>query len=85
MGELICLAEARGDRDARLAAAAMHAVMHPALRWQVGADTAAAHRRTPLGRSVCGAVGRLRLAHPGTPLCGECYPERWMRRAVGTA
>lgn len=77
VGELIELHQVRQDRDARLAAAALHARMHPALRWQVGVDTGAAHRRTPLGRSVCGLVGTLRIAEPGTPLCATCYPATW--------
>lgn len=73
MGELICFAAARQDRDARLAAAAMNAVMHPVLRWHAGGDTATAHRRTPMGRAVCGASGRLLLADRLTPLCETCY------------
>jgi hypothetical protein len=75
VGKLIYLDAARGHRDNRLAAAALHARMHPALRWLVGDDSSTAHRRTPLGRAVCGAPGRLLLADdPDTPLCGGCYP-----------
>ncbi len=76
MGELIDITTARGHRDNRLAAAALHARMHPALRWHAGDDPSAAHRRTPMGRAVCGAAGRLRLAGPHTPLCTRCYPQR---------
>lgn len=85
VGELIDLFGSRNERDARLAAAALHARMHPALRWQVGSDTALAHRRTPLGRSVCGVVGRLRLAATGTPLCATCYPQLVFTRRGQTA
>jgi hypothetical protein len=74
MGALLDLGSARASRDARIAAAAIHARMHPALRWQAGEDDATAHRRTPMGRAVCGAQGRLLLARPATPLCGLCYP-----------
>jgi hypothetical protein len=83
MGELIDLDAARGHRQGRLAAAALHARMHPALRWHAGADTSTAHRRTPLGHAVCGAGGRLLLADPGTPLCDTCYPERSHREDLG--
>lgn len=74
MGALLDLTAARANRNARLAAAAIHARMHPALRWQAGQDTSTAHRRTPMGRTVCGAPGRLLLAEPATPLCPLCYP-----------
>src|SRR5687768_9252219 len=74
VGALIDLSAVRAGRAARLAAAALHARMHPALRWHVDEDTSAAHRRTPMGRAACGQVGRLRVADPATPLCPACYP-----------
>lgn len=73
VGELINFTAARKHRDTWLARAAVSALMHPVLRWHAGADTSAAHRRTPLGRAVCGARGRLLLADPQTPLCVHCY------------
>jgi hypothetical protein len=83
VGDLIDLAAARASRTSWLAAMAVHARMHPALRWQAGADTSTAHRRTPLGRAVCGAAGLLLLADPDTPLCCRCYPGAPQRRDLG--
>lgn len=74
MGELIDFVSAMASRDSWLAKRALHAHMHPALRWRTGTDPSPAHRRTPMGRAVCGAGGGLLLADPGTPLCATCYP-----------
>lgn len=73
VGELVDFVAAREHRDSRLARVAVNALMHPVLRWHAGTDTSSAHRRTPLGRAVCGARGRLLLADPQTPLCQSCY------------
>jgi hypothetical protein len=74
MGTVTSLDERRRTaqerRDAELSALS---TMHPALRWVAGADESLAHRRTPMGRTVCGAPGPLAKARTEVPLCGRCY------------
>lgn len=68
------LASARTARERqRLAELSVIALTHPAMRWWAGTDWATAHRRTPAGRTGCGATGELRTADPTTPLCVVCY------------
>lgn len=74
MGTLADLAAARNRRARRLADAAERAARHPALRWAAGGADEPAHRRGGDGAAACGAPGPLRLADPGAPLCGDCYP-----------
>lgn len=69
------MAEAVTRRADRRRLLALHAAMHPALRWTAG-DEPGAHRRTRAGIAVCGAAGPLLLAPPGADLCPDCYPER---------
>lgn len=71
---VVDLAGRRAARDReRLAELSALAFTHPALRWWAGDDYGVAHRRTPSGRTGCGAVGELRTADPVTPLCVVCY------------
>lgn len=68
------LASARAARERRrLAELSVVALTHPALRWWAGDDRGTAHRRTPAGRTGCGADGMLRTADSTTPLCEVCY------------
>jgi hypothetical protein len=63
-------------RERRLAAVAAASPMHPALRYTADGDDTVAHRRTPMGRTVCDLDGPLRLAPGLLPLCGTCYAGR---------
>lgn len=74
MGTLIGLDNFRADRQTRLAEAAEHASLHPALRWIAGQTFWIAHRRDVEGAAACGSDGDLTLAPPGVPLCADCYP-----------
>jgi hypothetical protein len=73
MGTVTSLSDVR---ERRAAAIASVAPMHPALRYLVGGDGSVAHRRTPMGRTVCGTPGDLYVARVETPLCDVCYEGR---------
>lgn len=75
MGTVTRIADHRTDSSStRLADIAATAYMHPAFRWHAGDDRTVAHRRTPMGRTACGAPGDIRVADATTPLCEFCYP-----------
>ncbi len=75
MAEIVSLADVRRRRAEQRRAAAEHAIMHPALRWNCeGHDYA--HRRTRAGSTVCGLPGPLTLADASQRLCRECYTVR---------
>lgn len=54
---------------------AVHAALHPALRWTLGDGWA--HRRTPFGRPACGAPasGEMLAALAGTRACPGCFAQ----------
>jgi hypothetical protein len=74
MGTVTSIDSAQGSR---LAAISAVAARHPALRYlSADADEALAHRRTPMGRTVCDLDGPLFIADTVLPLCDACYRGR---------